>query len=109
RCSVPLPPTPPHATATLALHAALPISAASQLAGIRDSVVAGVKALPGVGNVTAKVYTKILSHAVQRGLKVMPNVKNIIAVASGKDRKSTRLNSSHVKISYAVFCLKKKK
>src|SRR5436309_8287595 len=28
---------------------------------------------------------------------------------SGIDRKSTRLNSSHVKISYAVFCLKKKK
>src|SRR5207302_10947963 len=28
---------------------------------------------------------------------------------SGPDRKSTRLNSSHVKISYAVFCLKKKK
>src|SRR6266511_5810808 len=30
-------------------------------------------------------------------------------VAEGRDRKSTRLNSSHVKISYAVFCLKKKK
>src|SRR5690606_42011288 len=29
--------------------------------------------------------------------------------AQGTDRKSTRLNSSHVKISYAVFCLKKKK
>src|SRR5690606_42038167 len=29
--------------------------------------------------------------------------------AGGSDRKSTRLNSSHVKISYAVFCLKKKK
>src|SRR5690606_40870139 len=28
---------------------------------------------------------------------------------NSKDRKSTRLNSSHVKISYAVFCLKKKK
>src|SRR5690606_40332684 len=28
--------------------------------------------------------------------------------AAGEDRKSTRLNSSHVKISYAVFCLKKK-
>src|SRR5690606_39758222 len=28
---------------------------------------------------------------------------------AGQDRKSTRLNSSHVKISYAVFCLKKKK
>src|SRR5436309_9671356 len=30
-------------------------------------------------------------------------------IASALDRKSTRLNSSHVKISYAVFCLKKKK
>src|SRR5690606_40119761 len=31
------------------------------------------------------------------------------ALLVGQDRKSTRLNSSHVKISYAVFCLKKKK
>src|SRR5690606_41990431 len=31
-----------------------------------------------------------------------------IALWAGRDRKSTRLNSSHVKISYAVFCLKKK-
>src|SRR5690606_21505703 len=30
-------------------------------------------------------------------------------LAADRDRKSTRLNSSHVKISYAVFCLKKKK
>src|SRR3989442_8813468 len=29
--------------------------------------------------------------------------------SAGRDRKSTRLNSSHVRISYAVFCLKKKK
>src|SRR5437870_7054654 len=32
-----------------------------------------------------------------------------IRTADGRDRKSTRLNSSHVAISYAVFCLKKKK
>src|SRR5690606_41899062 len=31
------------------------------------------------------------------------------AAPAARDRKSTRLNSSHVKISYAVFCLKKKK
>src|SRR5688572_32672782 len=31
------------------------------------------------------------------------------APSRGKDRKSTRLNSSHSQISYAVFCLKKKK
>src|SRR5690606_41789302 len=30
-----------------------------------------------------------------------------LRIGSGRDRKSTRLNSSHVKISYAVFCLKK--
>src|SRR5690606_39886768 len=32
----------------------------------------------------------------------------VIFLPSEQDRKSTRLNSSHVKISYAVFCLKKK-
>src|SRR6266511_4462503 len=32
-----------------------------------------------------------------------------VSTGSSTDRKSTRLNSSHVKISYAVFCLKKKK
>src|SRR5436309_7446484 len=33
----------------------------------------------------------------------------VVTGIGGRDRKSTRLNSSHVKISYAVFCLKKKK
>src|SRR5699024_9244523 len=33
----------------------------------------------------------------------------VLTGISGQDRKSTRLNSSHVSISYAVFCLKKKK
>src|SRR5690606_16265422 len=38
-----------------------------------------------------------------------PNqVPSVERIAVGEDRKSTRLNSSHVKISYAVFCLKKK-
>src|SRR5690606_40682207 len=35
--------------------------------------------------------------------------RGLIFCSRRKDRKSTRLNSSHVKISYAVFCLKKKK
>src|SRR5256885_16961756 len=39
-------------------------------------------------------------HARERGLGVHD---------AGEDRKSTRLNSSHLVISYAVFCLKKKK
>jgi ATP-binding protein involved in chromosome partitioning len=58
--------------------------AASQVATIRASVAAALQGLPGVVQVKVNVVSKILSHAVQRGLKVMPNVKNIIAVASGK-------------------------
>src|SRR5690349_23128694 len=37
------------------------------------------------------------------------HVRRIGLLLGGQDRKSTRLNSSHVEISYAVFCLKKKK
>src|SRR5690606_41750537 len=40
---------------------------------------------------------------------VAPRVVLSYAASEAEDRKSTRLNSSHVKISYAVFCLKKKK
>src|SRR5207249_7692866 len=36
-------------------------------------------------------------------------VVGVLSVSKDGDRKSTRLNSSHVSISYAVFCLKKKK
>src|SRR5207302_10155962 len=50
---------------------------------------------------------------VRSGLRalVVPGSMRVKADAEreGLDRKSTRLNSSHVKISYAVFCLKKKK
>src|SRR3712207_7219249 len=35
-------------------------------------------------------------------------VKTVVHLAASGDRKSTRLNSSHANISYAVFCLKKK-
>src|SRR5438045_5217176 len=37
-----------------------------------------------------------------------PDGLPLAAVVAGRDRKSTRLNSSHLGISYAVFCLKKK-
>src|SRR5258705_5660716 len=41
-------------------------------------------------------------------LSMLPCLKNLVICNLG-DRKSTRLNSSHLGISYAVFCLKKKK
>src|SRR5207302_3998035 len=42
------------------------------------------------------------------GVQIDVTAHRLVDHADGRDRKSTRLNSSHVKISYAVFCLKKK-
>src|SRR3712207_7629347 len=39
----------------------------------------------------------------------LPAIRTPVLCVNGTDRKSTRLNSSHANISYAVFCLKKKK
>jgi ATP-binding protein involved in chromosome partitioning len=58
--------------------------AKSQVEPIREQVTKAIKSLPGVGSVSVNVQTKIISHAVQRGVKLVPGIKNIIAVASGK-------------------------
>jgi ATP-binding protein involved in chromosome partitioning len=58
--------------------------AKSQFALIGELVSAAVSALPDVTKVNVNVTSKVVAHAVQRGIKLMPNVKNIIAVASGK-------------------------
>ncbi|HJV26362.1 MAG TPA: iron-sulfur cluster carrier protein ApbC [Aromatoleum sp.] len=58
--------------------------ARTQYTAIRDMVSAVVAALPGVERVDAHVTSKIVAHAVQQGVKLLPGVKNIIAVASGK-------------------------
>ncbi len=42
------------------------------------------KAIPGIGKIEATVSSKVVAHAVQRGVKMVDGIKNIIAVASGK-------------------------
>jgi ATP-binding protein involved in chromosome partitioning len=56
----------------------------SQLEPIRRLVTTKLREISGVGAVTVNVTSKIVSHSVQRGVKLIPGVKNIIAVASGK-------------------------
>lgn len=58
--------------------------AKSQLAPIRDEITAKLKTLPGVADVAVNVSVNVIKHAVQRGVKLIPGVKNVIAVASGK-------------------------
>ncbi|MFN7121953.1 MAG: iron-sulfur cluster carrier protein ApbC [Hydrogenophaga sp.] len=58
--------------------------AKSQMPVFRKALIAAAKSVAGVDNVSVNMTMKITAHAVQRGVQVMPNVKNIIAVASGK-------------------------
>src|SRR6266576_586532 len=55
-------------------------------------------------------YTTLFRSPRRSGLRTGPRLPAAVEVRRARgDRKSTRLNSSHVEISYAVFCLKKKK
>ena len=58
--------------------------AQSQLSLIGDLVKQALAGLSAVERVEVQVSSKIVAHTAQRGIKLMPNVKNIIAVASGK-------------------------
>src|SRR5690349_22142591 len=64
------------------------------------------------GFARAEIVAKVSGTGRARSESFVPvAASNDISVTArwGGDRKSTRLNSSHVEISYAVFCLKKKK
>ncbi len=56
----------------------------SQVAPLRKALISAARAVAGVENVSAGVTWKIQAHAVQRGVQLLPRVKNVIAVASGK-------------------------
>jgi ATP-binding protein involved in chromosome partitioning len=55
----------------------------TQFEPIRREVIAALKQA-GAGNASVSVSSKVVSHSVQRGVKLVPGIKNIIAVASGK-------------------------
>ncbi|QKO22652.1 iron-sulfur cluster carrier protein ApbC [Rhodoferax sp. BAB1] len=58
--------------------------AKSQIPGFRKELIAAAKGVAGVNNVSVNINVKIVAHAVQRGVALLPKVKNIVAVASGK-------------------------
>src|SRR5436305_13566598 len=64
----------------------------------RNSVVAPLPGPPSAAWITREFGRRPTHSAARCGM-----------ASTSRDRKSTRLNSSHVRISYAVFCLKKKK
>jgi len=68
----------------IAVELALGYPAKSQHESLKKLVQGALAKLPGAGRVTVGITTRIVSHAVQRGVKLVPGVKNIVAVASGK-------------------------
>src|SRR5207249_8156825 len=81
---------------TLSLHDALPISPAIRPFTFSESMDSG------------RIRTGCRDHS-ERNLRLRRHLSGeLCRVWHDQDRKSTRLNSSHVSISYAVFCLKKK-
>src|SRR5690606_41571554 len=89
----------------LSLHDALPISEMRER--ILNALRAAQQPQPEEAHKrqTWQLARAALTHAENRGWHLLQNPQRLRV----QDRKSTRLNSSHVKISYAVFCLKKKK
>src|SRR5690606_39494794 len=94
---------------TLSLHDALPISVRAapprSAASLRGGARAAAAARQPVGPIQALSDSRLSSRS-----RIGDRCPRHGGGGTGhQDRKSTRLNSSHVKISYAVFCLKKKK
>src|SRR5690606_41880688 len=89
---------------TLSLHDALPISGPSSRAPLRVR-----SCLLPPGGLHARRRRPVRPSPRGRRREPRGDPRGDRAGGGGpRDRKSTRLNSSHVKISYAVFCLKKK-
>ncbi|KER67072.1 ATP-binding protein [Burkholderia aenigmatica] len=68
----------------VALDVVLGYPARSQHDDVRARITAALQAVAGVRDARIAVSQEIVAHTVQRGVKLLPNVKNIVAVASGK-------------------------
>ena len=70
--------------ADVSVEVELAYPAKSLFPTLRQQLVTAIKQVPGVGQVTVQLSSRIVAHAAQRGVQLLPQVKNIIAVASGK-------------------------
>ena len=70
--------------AEVSMDVVLNYPAQSQWPIMKQVLMDKVQELPGVKQVSIHLSTQIVAHAAQRGVQLLPQVKNIIAVASGK-------------------------
>src|SRR5690606_41474937 len=108
KCPITSSSSPPAARASRppSLHDALPISSASLIKGCRV-VLTPDTGMMHIAAALKKPIVSVWGNTVPQ-FGMYPYYGNQLVNEFRADRKSTRLNSSHVNISYAVFCLKKK-
>ena len=70
--------------ANVSLDIVLGYPAKSQLDNLKTLVINQLKTISEIGNITVNIGSRIVAHSAQRGVNHLPNVKNIIAIASGK-------------------------
>jgi ATP-binding protein involved in chromosome partitioning len=70
--------------AAVSAEVVLGYPAKSQFDAVRALVEGALRQVPGVADARVAVSQSIVAHTVQRGVKLLPNVKNIVAVASGQ-------------------------
>src|SRR5690606_39585616 len=98
----PRPPASPRFPYTTLFRSQQAVDQVQLVAGLAEPVLR-----PAAGHVVAVLQIDLEQPFEAESARLAVHERDVVDVE--RDRKSTRLNSSHVKISYAVFCLKKKR